>query len=358
MRLPLEGPGGTIWPAAYLCWIAALLTLGLMYLASAVLVPLAFALFILALVAPLERALRRALGGMAAGILTLVITIGVAILFLSLAAWGLTVVAQWTIANSARLQRLFNIELADLDPRFTLVLTLFQDGFNVTWVLRALQELLVRINSTAGLIFLSFLFVTLGVFELDEVPSRIRRITRHPDHWADVTEQISAKLRRYMLIRTVASLLTGLTVWLFAMYAGLELATAWGALAFLLNYIPFLGPLLATLFPSFFAFVQFGSLNAAVIVLLILNVIQIAYGCYLEPRLAGSAFSLSPLAVMVAVFFWGLVWGIPGTFIGVPILIAATSIWTSQGLQRSHDPGAVDPGSPNREDPKAGSSLM
>ena len=70
---------------------------------------------------------------------------------------------------------------------------------------------------------------------------------------------------------------------------------------------------------------QYESLKACLAVFFALNFIQIIYGCYLEPRLAGSAFSLSPLMVMVAVFFWGLVWGIPGTFIGVPMLIAATT---------------------------------
>ena len=129
-----------------------------------------------------------------------------------------------------------------------------------------------------------------------------------------------------MLIRTVASVLTGVTVWLFTLYAGLELAAAWGGLAFLLNYIPFLGPLLATLFPALFAYVQHESLQAGLAVFFVLNAIQVIYGCYLEPRLAGNALFLSPLMVMVAVFFWGLVWGIPGAFIGVPLLIVMTTV--------------------------------
>lgn len=322
-------------PAAQ--WIAALLTLGLLYLASPVFVPLAFAIFILALVAPLQAALRPRLGGVLAGTLTLIVTLVVALLFLSAAAWGFTLVAQWTMANALRLQRLFTVETADLHPRLALVTAMFLENFNASLLLRAIQEVLLRLNSMAGLIFLSFLFITLGVFELNEAPARLRKLLPRADHWMAVAGEVARKLRRYMLIRTIASVLTGVTVWLFAMYAGLELATAWGGLAFLLNYIPFLGPLLATLFPSFFAFVQFESLNAAIAVFLILNVIQVGYGCYLEPRLAGNAFSLSPLLVMVAVFFWGLVWGIPGTFIGVPMLIAATSFW------RASRPSAVTP---------------
>ncbi|MFJ1299085.1 AI-2E family transporter [Pseudomonadota bacterium AL_CKDN230030165-1A_HGKHYDSX7] len=306
-----------------------LLTLGLLYLASPVFVPLAFAIFILALVAPLQAALRPRLGGVLAATLTLMLTLAAVLLFLSLAAWGFTLVAQWTMANAARLQRLFSVETAALHPRAALMMTLFVDHFNASLLLRAIQEVLLRLNSIAGLVFLSFLFITLGVYELNDAQARMRRLLPRADHWIAVASDVARKLRRYMLIRTIASVLTGVSVWLFAIYAGLELATAWGGLAFLLNYIPFLGPLLATLFPSFFAFVQFESLQGALAVFLILNVIQVVYGCYLEPRLAGNAFSLSPLLVMLAVFFWGLVWGIPGTFIGVPMLIAATSCWSA-----------------------------
>lgn len=318
--------------------IAVLLSIGLLYLASAVFVPLAFALFILALVAPLQRALRPRLGSMLASTLTLLITIGVVVLFLYLAAWGFNLVAQWLIANASRLQALFNVEAAELHPHLALVQDMFLDNFDVYWLVRAVQEVLIRVNSLAGQIFLAFLFVILGIFELDEAPTRLVRILPFGGQSLTVAAEVARKLRRYMWIRTIASVLTGITVWLFAIYAGLELAIAWGGLAFLLNYIPFLGPLLATLFPTFFAYVQFESLQATLFVFLILNVIQIGYGCYLEPRLAGSAFSMSPLMVMVAVFFWGLVWGIPGTFIGVPILIAATSVWSASqdNKQRWH----------------------
>src|SRR5262249_6179159 len=81
---------------------------------------------------------------------------------------------------------------------------------------------------------------------------------------------------------------TGLVVWAFALLAGLELATAWGLIAFVLNYIPFIGPLVATIFPTLFALLQFGSWQLAAIVFLGLNVIQFLIGSYLEPRIAGA----------------------------------------------------------------------
>ena len=129
-----------------------------------------------------------------------------------------------------------------------------------------------------------------------------------------------------MLVRSAMSVLTGLVVWAFALLAGLELATAWGVIAFVLNYIPFIGPLVATVFPTLFALVQFGSWQLAAIVFLGLNVIQFLIGSYLEPRIAGAALSVSPFLVLFAVFFWAFLWGLPGAFIGVPIVIAALTL--------------------------------
>jgi AI-2 transport protein TqsA len=120
--------------------------------------------------------------------------------------------------------------------------------------------------------------------------------------------------------------LTGIVVWAFTLLAGLELATAWGLIAFVLNYIPFIGPLVATAFPTLFALVQVGSWQLAAIVFLGLNVIQFLIGSYLEPRIAGAALSVSPFLVLFAVFFWAFLWGLPGAFIGVPIVIACLTL--------------------------------
>ncbi|MGO4841293.1 AI-2E family transporter, partial [Rhizobiaceae sp. 2RAB30] len=96
----------------------------------------------------------------------------------------------------------------------------------------------------------------------------------------------------------------------------------WGAIAFALNYIPFLGPFFATMFPTMFAIAQFESWQSAVLIFIGLNLIQFIIGSYLEPILTGASLAVSPFAVIFAVFFWSFMWGISGAFIGVPILIA------------------------------------
>jgi AI-2 transport protein TqsA len=97
-------------------------------------------------------------------------------------------------------------------------------------------------------------------------------------------------------------------------------------IAFALNYIPFVGPFVATVLPTLFAIAQSESWEMAVIVFLCLNLIQFLIGSYLEPRVAGATLSISPFMVLFAVFFWMFLWSIPGAFIGVPILVAALTI--------------------------------
>lgn len=93
-------------------------------------------------------------------------------------------------------------------------------------------------------------------------------------------------------------------------------------IAFVLNYIPFIGPFIATLFPTLLAMTQFDSWQAVLGVFVCLNIIQFVVGSYVEPRVSGNMLSISPSVVLFAVFFWTFLWGLFGTFIGVPIALA------------------------------------
>ena len=137
------------------------------------------------------------------------------------------------------------------------------------------------------------------------------------------TADTARKFRKYMAVRTQMSLATGLLVGVFAWVTGLQFAAEWGVIAFALNYIPFIGPFVATLFPTLLAMAQFASWQAVLGVFVCLNIIQFVIGSYVEPRVSGNVLSISPMVVLFAVFFWTFLWGLYGAFIGVPIAIAA-----------------------------------
>jgi predicted PurR-regulated permease PerM len=303
--------------------VTGVLVLALLYLAQSILVPFAFALFTIALVWPLQAALQRRMPRLLALLITLTATIVVVVVVGSAVIWGFGRLGQWLFANAGRFQAIYADWTSWLDEHGIAIAGPLADRFDVTWLVGFTQGIAGRLNSVAGFAVLVFIFVMLGLLEVDDFNRRLRSPAVQPfgEKVLHANREIGAKLRRFMAVRSLASVLTGLVVWAFALAAGLELAAAWGAIAFALNYIPFLGPLIATVFPTLFAIAQFESWQMAVIVFISLNFIQFIIGSYLEPLLTGASLAVSPLAVIFAVFFWSFMWGLSGAFIGVPILI-------------------------------------
>jgi Predicted permease len=306
---------------------AVLLFAGL-YFARSILAPVAFSLFVIAIVWPLQRTLETRVPRLLALVATLVVTLLVIAVLGYLIVWSFGTVGRWVIDNALRFQALY-LQWTDwLEEHGILVTSFLVENFNAGWLIRAVQEIGGRLQGLVTFVVITFVFTALGLLEVDIARKNIETLSNKEAAQTilQASTLIADKFQRYMLVRSAMSVLTGLVVWAFALLAGLELATAWGLIAFVLNYIPFIGPLVATVFPTIFALVQFGSWQLAAIVFLALNLIQFLIGSYLEPRIAGAALSLSPFVVLFAVFFWAFLWGVPGAFIGVPIVIAALTL--------------------------------
>lgn len=306
----------------------AILVAAALYLARSIFAPVAFAFFIIALVWPLQSALQRPLPKLLALFITLIVTIVVLLVLVSMTAWGFGRAAQWLVANAARFQTLYMQGAEWLEGHGLYAAGTLMETFNVSWLIRFFQSVATRLNGMVGFAVVTFIFVMLGLLEIDVLQRKLASgeagVTGRK--LLDASREIASKFRRYMLVRTAMSLLTGLAMWGFAAAAGLDLAFAWGVIAFALNYIPFIGPLVATLLPTLFAVAQFESWQMAIAVFAGMNVIQFFSGSYIEPRIAGRALAMSPFVVLLAVFFWAFMWGLPGAFIGVPLVIAALTV--------------------------------
>jgi AI-2 transport protein TqsA len=190
-------------------------------------------------------------------------------------------------------------------------------------LIRLVQSTTTRVNTTLSFWLIVVIYLVLGLLEVDAFAGKIGRMENRTAARviANGTVAAAKKLRRYMLVRTLMSVLTGVLVWVFAAAIGLNYAAEWGVIAFVLNYIPFIGSFMATLLPTVFAIVQFASWQLSLSVFVCLNVIQFIVGSYIEPRVSGDVLAISPTIVVAAVFFWAFLWGLPGAFIGVPIVI-------------------------------------
>lgn len=294
------------------------------YLGASVFAPLVLALFIIAVVWPLQQWLQARLPKLLALALTIIVTVAVCLAFASLAVWGFGRVGRSLVADSARYQALYNNVVTWLDSHGVSVAGLWAEHFNVGWLLRATHQITGRISTTLRFWIIALVYVILGLLEIDDIRRKIEALGNRNAARVllDGSAATAVKFRKYMLVRTQMSAMTGLLVGAFAWITGLQFAAEWGVIAFVLNYIPFVGPFIATLFPTLLAMTQFGSWQAVLGAFICLNIIQFVVGSYVEPRVSGSVLSISPIVVLFAIFFWTFLWGIFGTFIGVPITLA------------------------------------
>jgi AI-2 transport protein TqsA len=292
--------------------------------ANDVFAPLALALFILALVWPLQSWLQARMPRLLALAITMTVTVAVCIAFASLVVWGFGHVGVSLMADSARYQALYESAINWLEERGVSVAGLWSEHFNVAWLVQWAGQITGRVNTTLTFWLIALLYVILGLMEVDDLRRRAKTFLRPETSriLLQGTAATAVKMRKYMEVRTLMSVATGALVGAFAWIVGLQFPLEWGVIAFALNYIPFIGPFVATLFPTLLAMTQFASWEAVVGVFVCLNIIQFVVGSYIEPRVSGAVLSISPTVVLLAVFLWTYLWGLFGAFIGVPIVIA------------------------------------
>ena len=131
---------------------------------------------------------------------------------------------------------------------------------------------------------------------------------------------MALQIQRYLAIKTLVSFATGVFVGLWVAVLGLGFPLLWGLVAFIFNYIPNLGSILAAVPPVLLAIVQFGAGKAAVVALGYV-VINIVLANFLEPYLMGRRLGLSTLVVFLSLIFWGWVWGPVGMLLSVPLTV-------------------------------------
>ena len=135
-----------------------------------------------------------------------------------------------------------------------------------------------------------------------------------------VRADVESRIRRYLVLQTAISIATGLLVGGVLMLLGVPLAMAFGLLAFLLNFIPSIGSIIATLLPlPVVLFSPDLSTQAAVLAIGIPALIQFVVGNVLSPKLMGDSLQLHPVTILLALMVWGALWGIVGMLLATPI---------------------------------------
>ncbi|WP_084625711.1 AI-2E family transporter [Loktanella sp. S4079] len=136
-----------------------------------------------------------------------------------------------------------------------------------------------------------------------------------------IIQSIIHRVNYYLLVKTLISAITGGMVFVLAQAFGLDLASSIGIITFVLNFIPNIGSIVATCLIALIAHVQIGDSTTTLIIFSISTVIQFINGSIIDPMLMGRALRLSSFGIILSLAFWGAVWGVPGMFLSVPIMV-------------------------------------
>lgn len=193
----------------------------------------------------------------------------------------------------------------------------FDFGSLLTTTVNALTDIL-------GNAFMIIIYVLFIFFEESNFQKKLKFIFEEEHQYERISEtlqKIEASVSEYLGVKTLLSLLTGFLSYMVMAIIGVDSAVFWAFLIFLLNYIPTVGSLLATMFPVLFCLLQFGDFTNALLVLVLVGAIQVLVGNILEPRLMGNSLNISSLIAIVALTLWGIIWGVMGMVLSIPITV-------------------------------------
>ena len=189
-----------------------------------------------------------------------------------------------------------------------------------------LIALIALIGQTTAVIFLTYFLMFSGdtfrrkLIKLAGPSLSSKKIT------LQALNEITGQIQRYLQVQLLTSVLVGVLTWLALLAIGLDNAAVWGIAAGVLNLVPYVGALVTAAASALVGFLQFGSLNMALLVAGASLLIHTLVGNLITPWLTSRTGRMSPVAVFVGLLAWGWLWGVWGLLLGIPILMIVKSI--------------------------------
>lgn len=338
---------------------------GALFLLRTILTPLALALFLMVIIDGLSRVLRRR-----APILSPGAALAVAML-VTVAGFGMTVVL---IAGNAPG---FISELMADTPRLNAIISDVAHRLHIHspptverlarqldpakyagGLAQTLQGLIS--NLLFILIYLGFLFASRGSFT--HKTDRLFPVRTDRAHAIQAFQHIRNGIERYLWIQTVTGLMIAGASTVILTAAGMQNAVFWGFLILVTSYVPIIGGMIGQYLPPLFALVEFSTYWQPGLILAGLTVVQLVVGSIIFPRMQGRSLNLDPVVILLALSFWGLVWGVPGMFLSTPLTVTLMVVadqfpsarWVAILLSSDGEPQGSDlPEDPSQAAPAA-----
>ena len=169
---------------------------------------------------------------------------------------------------------------------------------------------------------MTFVFLMFMMIEAPFLNDKINKaFGKNSERVRKILSTISEQVSQYLGTLALISFVTGVCAWLVLTVMGVRLAAGWGVLTFLLNFIPTVGSIIATIPPVVMAIIQFSpGLFRPFVVLVALTAIQLTIGNIITPKVMGDKLGVSPVMILLSLLLWGMIWGIPGALLSTPII--------------------------------------
>lgn len=198
-----------------------------------------------------------------------------------------------------------------------------------------LSQIIVRAVGTAtsfvSMLVIIIVYIIFIVMEIGAAPRKLDALFTSPERRgeiAGIVGRINHEIETYFGIKIVIGLIQAVPTYVILSVVGVDAAAFWAIVIFFFSFVPTLGSLIGIIFPSLMTLVQFGTFGPFLLVLGTVAVVQLAGSNYLEPRMMGKSLNLSPLAIFLAIFAGGALWGIVGALIVVPLLAVVVIVFT------------------------------
>ena len=184
---------------------------------------------------------------------------------------------------------------------------------------RNISSLMIALSTKFVLTFVFLMFMMLEAPTLDDKINKA--FGRNSNRVRKILSSISEQVSQYLSTLTLISFATGVCAWLVLTFFEVKLAAGWGVLTFLLNFIPTVGSIIATIPPVVMAIIQFSpGLLKPFLVLVLLTAIQQIIGNFITPKVMGDKLGVSPVMILLSLLLWSMIWGIPGALLSTPII--------------------------------------
>lgn len=289
-----------------------------------ILTPLALAIFLLVMIDSFVRLLKKRapmLPQWAPLTIALVVWVGFFLLTAFIIADNATSFVGQVTEYAARLngliERISNAVGVETPPSLQKLVAQLNLAGRVGPFLQGLQDF--ASNAAFVLIYLGFLIASRAGFQ-----KKIVRLFPQKAERADALEvfqRIRYGVERYLWIQTVTGFVIAVASWAVMAMVGLDNAFFWAFLIFVAGYIPVIGGAVGVLVPPVFALIQFPNFGPAIILFAALNVINFIVANVILPRMQGQSLNLDPVVVLLALAFWGAIWGVAGMFLSTPLTV-------------------------------------